>query len=396
MRRTPNKPTTQHATAMPELEDIIANTLHCQVTKLDQTLLLLNKLGVFASLFGEIPGVPEYRIEGSNLFNGERLVSKLRIPSPKIDWDAIHARVSLLDLLNLDGVKVAKRKCLCPFHTETTPSFSLVNDGRGGSCFGCGWQGDAITYWQQTRGFANRFEAAIDLQEDFGTAPVQTFKASAEQEELDPVQFADLKKRLLSFPLEDLKDDCVLSQLLTKKKIPKGVAALINSDGHLGTHEGKPCYIYDSGIKIRHEADSSRSTRWLCGKPSESLWRGDLLNDPVISNVFICEGETDAMRCIPLLEDGTSIVVCCPSASWSPGQETLFRIGAQRKVITLFDKDEAGGRLTDRIHEGLSLIEGCDTYSFNWDGMNGKDMCDLSDSEIIDGLDHIQGIDWRH
>ena len=113
---------------MPEIEDIIANTLHCQVTKLDQTLLLLNKWGVFASLFGEIPGVPEYRIEGSNLFNGERLVSKLRIPSPKIDCDAIHARVSLLDLLNLDVVKVAKRKCLCPFHTETTPTSSVVSE----------------------------------------------------------------------------------------------------------------------------------------------------------------------------------------------------------------------------------------------------------------------------
>lgn len=38
------------------------------------------------------------------------------------------------------------RKCLCPFHSEKTPSFVVYNDTQSFYCFGCGAGGDVITF----------------------------------------------------------------------------------------------------------------------------------------------------------------------------------------------------------------------------------------------------------
>ena len=41
---------------------------------------------------------------------------------------------------------------LCPFHTEKTPSFSVVDDDGFYHCFGCGVHGDAISFLRETEG----------------------------------------------------------------------------------------------------------------------------------------------------------------------------------------------------------------------------------------------------
>src|SRR5476649_1173641 len=72
--------------------------------------------------------------------------------------DELRARVSLSDVV---GRKVAlKRKsgaeysCLCPFHNEKTPSFT-VNDKKGFyHCFGCGEHGDAVGFVMKTEGMS--------------------------------------------------------------------------------------------------------------------------------------------------------------------------------------------------------------------------------------------------
>ena len=41
---------------------------------------------------------------------------------------------------------------LCPFHSEKTPSFSVVDDDGFYHCFGCGAHGDAISFLRETEG----------------------------------------------------------------------------------------------------------------------------------------------------------------------------------------------------------------------------------------------------
>jgi DNA primase len=48
---------------------------------------------------------------------------------------------------------------LCPFHSEKTPSFFVVDDQRFFYCFGCGAHGDAISFLMATEGLD--FRAAV-------------------------------------------------------------------------------------------------------------------------------------------------------------------------------------------------------------------------------------------
>ena len=81
----------------------------------------------------------------------------------KIDVDQVKARHQLSAII---GRSVKLRKSghelvgLCPFHSETTPSFR-VNDAKGlFHCFGCGAAGDVLDYLREAEGLD--FRAAIE------------------------------------------------------------------------------------------------------------------------------------------------------------------------------------------------------------------------------------------
>ena len=40
-------------------------------------------------------------------------------------------------------------KCLCPFHSEKTPSCTVYTGTQSFYCFGCGAGGDVITFTKQ-------------------------------------------------------------------------------------------------------------------------------------------------------------------------------------------------------------------------------------------------------
>ena len=54
---------------------------------------------------------------------------------------------------------------LCPFHTEKTPSFSVVDDDGCYHCFGCGVHGDVISFLRETDGldFLEAVERLADM-----------------------------------------------------------------------------------------------------------------------------------------------------------------------------------------------------------------------------------------
>ena len=63
------------------------------------------------------------------------------------------------------GLKVdASGMTRCPFHDDRTPSLKL---SRGFYCFGCGTQGDVITFVSRLFGISAR-NAAVKLSADFG------------------------------------------------------------------------------------------------------------------------------------------------------------------------------------------------------------------------------------
>jgi DNA primase len=58
---------------------------------------------------------------------------------------------------------------LCPFHSEKTPSFSVVDDDGFYHCFGCGVHGDAISFLREMDGL-EFMEAVERLAEMAGLA----------------------------------------------------------------------------------------------------------------------------------------------------------------------------------------------------------------------------------
>lgn len=56
--------------------------------------------------------------------------------------------------------------CLCPFHTEKTPSAKVYKDGL--HCFGCGEHHDVISFTQRLFSLSEPIEAVKKLNEDYG------------------------------------------------------------------------------------------------------------------------------------------------------------------------------------------------------------------------------------
>jgi DNA primase len=67
----------------------------------------------------------------------------------------LRQRVPLSDIIG-KRVKLVRKgrrhSGLCPFHSEKTPSFSVVDDQGFYHCFGCGAHGDAISFLRETDG----------------------------------------------------------------------------------------------------------------------------------------------------------------------------------------------------------------------------------------------------
>lgn len=79
----------------------------------------------------------------------------------------LRARVDLSVLIGRD-VKLIRNgreyKGLCPFHSEKTPSFTVVPSKGFYHCFGCGANGDALSWMQEARGL--EFMAAVEALAD--------------------------------------------------------------------------------------------------------------------------------------------------------------------------------------------------------------------------------------
>ena len=84
--------------------------------------------------------------------------------------EEIRAQVNISDLVErLTGARLNKRKMLCPFHSEKTPSF-FVNDEKGlFYCQGCGTGGDIFKFVQLYKNLRfNDAVAFIDIEFHLG------------------------------------------------------------------------------------------------------------------------------------------------------------------------------------------------------------------------------------
>ena len=80
----------------------------------------------------------------------------------------LRQRVPLSDIIGRRVKLIRKGRRfsgLCPFHSEKTPSFSVVDDDGFYHCFGCGAHGDAISFLREMDGleFIEAVEQLADI-----------------------------------------------------------------------------------------------------------------------------------------------------------------------------------------------------------------------------------------
>jgi twinkle protein len=133
---------------------------------------------------------------------------------------------------------------------------------------------------------------------------------------------------------------------------------------HLGWHEGKLAFIYESGVKLRWRQHGERVVRWAFGKPW--LWRGSLID--TAATIYLCEGETDAISLIDagLESDGRTVAVALPSATTFNERWADLFLG--KDVILAFDADKAGQEATHRVSR-LLRQHVASLKQLNWRGL---------------------------
>ena len=76
-------------------------------------------------------------------------------------FEEVKERSDILDVARAVGLNLNRyNKCLCPFHNEKTPSFSICSKRQLFKCFACGESGDSIALVSKLKGL-NNYESAL-------------------------------------------------------------------------------------------------------------------------------------------------------------------------------------------------------------------------------------------
>lgn len=80
-------------------------------------------------------------------------------------FDEVKERSDISDVARAIGLNLNRaNKCLCPFHNEKTPSFSISSKKQIFKCFSCGEKGDSIALVAKLKGLSN-YESALYINE---------------------------------------------------------------------------------------------------------------------------------------------------------------------------------------------------------------------------------------
>ena len=270
----------------------------------------------------------------------------------------VRETVDLVELVGADGVELrregALHKGLCPFHSETTPSFAVYSDG-GYKCHGCGVWGDAITYVSERQG-VSRLRALEILEGDTTprlTAP-RASAAAAKRRRYQPIMpIPDKAPRLIGE---------AWIALAQAKLTPTAVWWYTSPTGTRLMADARYEYPHPTEARTKKEVrtwcwardEEDGSEHWAQTRPSDRvpLYGLDGLIERDADLVVICEGakKADAIRrWTPHL--GVSWCGGCEAvrkADWSPL--------AGRRCLIWPDHDKVGVAAAAELLDELTAI----------------------------------------
>lgn len=80
-------------------------------------------------------------------------------------FEEVKEKSDIADVANAIGLNLNRHnKCLCPFHNEKTPSFSVCSKRQLFKCFSCGQSGDSIALVSKIKGLSS-YESSLYIDE---------------------------------------------------------------------------------------------------------------------------------------------------------------------------------------------------------------------------------------
>lgn len=306
----------------------------------------------------------------------------------RVDAADIKSRYTVLDVWKMlmpqscplkDGVYHS------PFRGDRNPSFSIFQQGRKWKDFSSDEGGDIYDFYQKATG-CTWIEAVNALAAGATNQPV----LAPEPPKQKILAVTDTQRKFEQEAMRDWKSwygksDSVMAKFLELKGINREIAQSLHREGSIGCIDGKPVFCYPYGLKCRYEAETSHSTRWLCGSASGYVWRHQQLASPHLKQVIVTESESDAMRLMSLVSQGMRrLIVAAPGCSWRTTGDYLHLIGAHRSVVIWTDNDDAGRDFGERLEQGFREVSNCDVRRVVFRDDDPKDICLMSEKRIAE------------
>lgn len=284
-------------------------------------------------------------------------------------------------------------KCLCPFHSEKTPSCTVYRDTQSFYCFGCGAGGDVITFIMRIENLSY-IEAVRFLSERAGiTMPENNIKDNSSQIKS---KIYEINRETANFYYKTLisgndkkglayfKARAMLPQTIKKYGLgyaPFGGTVLRNHLRSLGFHDSEMvtagvCRANDKGVydnfrgrvifpivdlrgniiafggrKLEGEGPKYINTSDTpVFKKSRNLFSLNFAKNSPVKKLILAEGYMDV---IAINQAGFENVVATLGTALTPEQSRIMSQYAS-EVIIAYDSDEAGQTATQKAINLLS------------------------------------------
>ena len=311
----------------------------------------------------------------------------------------------ILQVARAAGLQVKKHGrgrfiCCCPFHGEKTPSFHLhtYEYGRAkfqnrGHCYGCGWDGDVIAFYEKLNGLT--FTQAVAALGGNGITVYKQFvrqpQAAIEKPQTPAGKYSELYKAFLAWArasaptnqkrevfnylagrgltnevikaarLAAVPDDGKAWQWLKKQPEAQAAGLLTDKGGYVfnGNPLLFPAYNLEGrlmGLQARR-IDGRKAGKYKKLKGVESYPYGGHYLQTYPGRVFVLEGPMDAIAAAEI-EEAAAI-----SLGGTAVPEAALGLLAGRVVVLTLDNDEAGKREYNKLENklkgaGLTVLKG--------------------------------------
>lgn len=299
-----------------------------------------------------------------------------------IDYEAIKNNVSISTILEVYGVSGYKNSnkymINCPFHSDSTPSFS-VDDRKGlFNCFGCDAGGTVIDLVARFEGITPR-SAAEKLSEDFKITPVSYQLMSIQQlrSQMDSWKSGiDANKIKATLPV-DVRELPSGYRNVSRLAINHFSLGLVDSGVYIPHYDLAGSVV---GYSIRHPDGVMPKYFNTVGFPKSIPYGLYQNKDDIISSgyVIVCEGQFD---CIKLWDKGYKNVVSLMGSSMTERQAHIL-MTITTKLLLFFDGDEPGRKGAAKVMRRWNKCFQIRVVVLQ-DGLDPADWLDLAETASV-------------